>query len=160
AGAGAGRLALRADGALGTDRLQPGGAEDRDGRIPSRPLRRSARAQWEGRRGCRCDRRLCRPAIQSRRYRGTSRGVFDPAPESLTRELAPSRMCRLGPIRAQSARRIFSGEFAAEKVSLQFQPEKALASLFSSAYCTRRPAIFSYDPRLRWRSALSDLSAD
>jgi hypothetical protein len=48
----------------------------------------------------------------------------------------------------------------AEKVSLQFQPEKASASLFSPAYCIRRSAIFSYDHLLRWRSALNDLSAD
>jgi hypothetical protein len=46
----------------------------------------------------------------------------------------------------------------AEKVSLQFQPEKASASLFSPGYCIRRSAIFSYDHLLR--SALSDLSAD
>src|SRR5262245_9999828 len=53
---------------------------------------------------------------------------------------------RLGPIRAQSARRIFSRESAAEKVSLTFEPEKASASLFSPGYCIRRSAIFSYDP--------------
>ena len=39
----AGRLALRADGALGTDLVQPRGAHDRQGGVPAGSLRRGAR---------------------------------------------------------------------------------------------------------------------
>ena len=37
-GSGPGRLALRADGALGTDSAEPEGAQDGDGRVPAGPL--------------------------------------------------------------------------------------------------------------------------
>ena len=40
---GAGRLALCADGAVGAGAAQPGGAQDRHGRVPAGPLRRGGR---------------------------------------------------------------------------------------------------------------------
>ena len=67
---GAGGMALCADGAVGPDGAQAGGAQDRHGRIPARPVRCRAGPASEARRGLQADRRLRRAGLRSERHPG------------------------------------------------------------------------------------------
>jgi len=87
---GAGRLALCADGALGTSRDQSGGAQHRQGSVQAGPLRHGAgatvRTGQQARRRVRRGRCVRGSRIRSQRYRRASGGVSDWPLEAVTRK--------------------------------------------------------------------------